>query len=774
MDATLSFARRAAGARSRLGRWTAPLLALLLTLPALWPLARPGFFVSDDGRFHIYRVAALAEAWQAGALHPRLFPQFGFGYGQAVLNFYAPLSYWPGAALALLGLNPATAVKLTIALGFLLAALAAYGYARYLWGPAGGVLAAVAYTCFPYHLADAYLRGAVPEHFAFIWLPLILWAYTAAFREERPAAPLLWGALAWAGLVYTHNLTALLMAMALVVYLPILAAWTGRWRRLLPAAGSLALAIALSAPLWLPFLAESRAVGIGLGPSDGYQKHLAPLGQAILGSPLYRYRLTQGGAADHPLSWLTLALIVLVIGLLAWRRARRQRILAAPALGFSLLLALASIFMITATSLPIWLPLAPVLAQLQYPWRFLTLTAVGMIGVAGALPSLLMGSSNPSAAITVSTPTTTSDPTDVNRALYPVAKGLCALIVLLLMAVSLPYLPAAPLPFTPADAWSPARMWKEDAEAGQVGATWTGEFLPQTVREQRWALGRPLEGAIDGPAPAALPAVTVERVGYQRLDVRINAPVAGSVRLHQFYLAGWNATLDGATTRVYPTSELGLATADVPAGDHLLAWRFGPAPARTAAAILGTLAALLSAVLLWRIAVRYRRPARRAAQTGAVALVILTLALDLNSLGVGQRTSTPRPVQATFGDVAQLVGYDAAPARGENALDVTLYWYALRDVSVDYKVFVHLLDGAGQVAAQDDRDPGGGYSPTTRWRAGEIIADTHRLALPVGMPTGDYTLKAGVYQYQPLRNLPITPPTADGRAGLGSVHLPQR
>ena len=98
MTATSSDPESTSSAPERLWRWA--LLTLALALPALYLLVRPGFFVSDDGRFHVYRVAALARAWLAGVLHPRLFPEFGFGYGQAVLNFYAPLSYWPGALLS--------------------------------------------------------------------------------------------------------------------------------------------------------------------------------------------------------------------------------------------------------------------------------------------------------------------------------------------------------------------------------------------------------------------------------------------------------------------------------------------------------------------------------------------------------------------------------------------------------------------------------------------------------------------------------------------------
>jgi hypothetical protein len=150
---------------------------------------------------------------------------------------------------------------------------------------------------------------------------------------------------------------------------------------------------------------------------------------------------------------------------------------------------------------------------------------------------------------------------------------------------------------------------------------------------------------------------------------------------------------------------------------------------------------------------------------------LAALVLGLNSLGVGQHSRTPQQVNARVEDVALLLGYEAAPARGSDALDVTLYWLALRDVGADLKVFVHLLDRSGQVAAQHDGDPVGGYSPTTRWRSGELIADRHRLTLPPGLPAGSYTLKAGMYQFEPLRNLQIDPATPDGRIYLGDVAL---
>jgi 6-pyruvoyl-tetrahydropterin synthase related domain len=736
--------------------WAA-ILVVLLALPVLWPLFRPGFFVSDDGRFHVYRVAALAQAWQEGVLHPRLFPDFAFGYGQAVLNFYAPLSYWPAALYATLGIGPVVGVKLTIALAFVLSALAAYGYANYLWGPAGGVLAAVAYTYFPYHLADVYLRGAMPEHFAFIWPPLILWAYTAAFKKEKPLTPFLWSTLAWVGLVYTHNLTAMLMIPVAGLYLLVMAVWTSRWRRLIPALGTLLLALGMTAPLWLPFLAESAAVGIGLGPSDGYVKHLAPPGRFVQLSPLYRYGLERGGVVDHPLSWLTAALLLVVLALVAWRLVRRQRIEAAPAVGFSLSLTAAAALMVTNASLPVWRATAPVSAQLQYPWRFMALASLGVLGLAGALPSLLFpgGQDDEPGKLSLRS----------RERLKPFLQvGVIVLIAGIFILQALPSVPANSLTLTDAEVWAPDRMWREDAEAGQVGATWTGEFLPLAVHEQRWALGRSRPGAVDGLAPVPLPQVQLNRLGYLSTELGFRTEAPMTIRLHQFHLPGWEAFIDGRPAPTYPSGELGLVSVDLPAGTHALTLAFGRTPARTAGALMALASAVVWGIVAWR-----GRKSGRGLAAGAVAVWLAAILLGLNSLGIGQRSWQPQQVNAMVEDVALFLGYDVENARGADALDVTLYWLALRDVGADLKTFVHLLDGGGQVVAQHDGDPVGGFTPTTRWRSGEVIADRHRLSWPPGLSAGSYVLKAGMYQFQPLRNLQTEPATPDQRIYLGEV-----
>lgn len=733
-------------------RWASlwPWAAVIgLILPALWPLAAAGFFVSDDGRFHVYRLAALAAAWRQGVLWPRLFPDFGFGYGQAVLHFYSPAGYGPGALLAVLGVAPSTAAEVTIALGFVLAALAVFAWVRRLWGVTAGLVAAALYTYFPYHLADAYVRGAIPEHLAFIFPPLVLGAYTAAFGLGRRAdaealsptvAPLLWAGLAWAGLALTHHLSALMLAPAAVAYALLPAGMTPRRRRVAGLTASLVLGLGLSAAYWLPAFLDRGNVGLGFGVSRGYANHMLDGQTLIQPTLLYRYPASVG-YIRYPLSWLTAALFVATTALLL---ARRQRLSAAGVLGFHLGLVAITVFLTTAASLPLWYPLTPILGQLQYPWRLFVLTALGVAVSGAGLVALAPRS---------------------------VARGLAAVLVVLAAVVGMGRLVVQPLALPAAEVWSPQRMWDEDAVMGQVGATWTGEFVPVTVREQRWALGRAREDAADGPPLPEPLSVRLVALAYDAWTVAIETPAPLALRLHQFHLPGWQARLDGRPTPTYASGELGLVTVDVPAGRHEVVIAFTGGVSRWAGAGVALAAALAWAAWAWRAG-------RQGHGLRPVAAVVLALVLLLlgNGLGLGRQTRIPAAVTARWGDVARLIAWEARPAPAADALDVTLYWLALRETTVNYKAFVHLLDGAGQVIAQHDGDPVGGYTPTTRWRPGKIIADTHRIPLPPGLTPGAYGLKAGLYDLTPTGpvNLPLDPPTSDGRAELGVFRVDDR
>jgi hypothetical protein len=107
------------------------------------------------------------------------------------------------------------------------------------------------------------------------------------------------------------------------------------------------------------------------------------------------------------------------------------------------------------------------------------------------------------------------------------------------------------------------------------------------------------------------------------------------------------------------------------------------------------------------------------------------------------------PLDVRLAGAVALAGYDRSPSspRPGETLEVSLYWQALRPLDAVYHTYVHLVDPSGQMVAQDDRQPGGVYYPSTLWQPGERLRDVHRLAVPSDAPGGTYSLVAGMYTF---------------------------
>jgi 4-amino-4-deoxy-L-arabinose transferase-like glycosyltransferase len=104
----------------------------------------------------------------------------------------------------------------------------------------------------------------------------------------------------------------------------------------------------------------------------------------------------------------------------------------------------------------------------------------------------------------------------------------------------------------------------------------------------------------------------------------------------------------------------------------------------------------------------------------------------------------PVPVHAVFGEQIRLLGYTLVPT-GERSRTLTLIWAAKAPVKEDYTVFVHLVDQAGNIQAQHDGPPGGGFYPTSFWASGDTIRDHHDLTLPADAPPATYRILVGLY-----------------------------
>jgi Gpi18-like mannosyltransferase len=109
-------------------------------------------------------------------------------------------------------------------------------------------------------------------------------------------------------------------------------------------------------------------------------------------------------------------------------------------------------------------------------------------------------------------------------------------------------------------------------------------------------------------------------------------------------------------------------------------------------------------------------------------------------------------------DGIRLVGITAHPDPSGGAirlapgtpLRLDLVWEASATPSIDYTVFVQLLDENGRVAAQHDGQPQDGRYPTTAWVAGDRIGETVTLVAPA---PGEYRLIVGMYELASGRRL---------------------
>jgi hypothetical protein len=99
-----------------------------------------------------------------------------------------------------------------------------------------------------------------------------------------------------------------------------------------------------------------------------------------------------------------------------------------------------------------------------------------------------------------------------------------------------------------------------------------------------------------------------------------------------------------------------------------------------------------------------------------------------------------------FGDVAQLSGATLPTSATPGApVTLQLQWDVLATPAADYTLFVHVVDAAGALAAQQDQPPLGGFAPTHTWQPGQRIADTVALTLPPDLAPGRYTVRVGLY-----------------------------
>ena len=734
--------------------WATWLGLTLTLLPATWYLWYPGLQTTHDGFYHKSRLFELDWMLKAGVLYPRWFPHLSFLYGSPVLHFYAPLIYYIAEGFHLLGLGFLASYEWMIGLGLVAAGWSMFAFAR-RWGKVAGWLAALVYVYWTYHMALAYVRGAQAELWGMVWYPLILARISDLMEGERRGR---WGdpalALLYAALILTHHLSAFEFTPVIVAYVLWLAWRNARWRDLLPVGVSLGLGVALAAFYWIPVLADIHLVWAGR-PSAVERaellQSLVPWTDLLSPFWVHRYIPHQGVKAASPIPRVGALFWGLAVVVMIWQWRRRKRAERDTFL-FFLGTALAAVFMLTIYSRPIWATV-PLLHYLQFPWRLHTI-----IGL--------------SVATTVAI--------GLGRALAPPRPTWAAMAVGSIMLITLAVAALGGIRYdiakNPKD-WKPLReqdvnlelLVQYDSLRGMFMRKWRSiwlfEYMPVWSAQSRYDFFAAPETPPPYQEPIAVRAVP-QRQSPLDHAFQVQAEHPWTISLHQFYFPAWRVYVDGRPVRAYPRGHLGLLSADIPAGKHVVRIHYEHTTAQRWAEIITLLGGVIW--LGWTLK-------RRSRLLWVPALVALYFAVASAPAWLHhQHAVRPQPQDVQLGKEIRLVGSftPRTDVRPGDRVWFVLYWLAEAPPQERYKVIVHLTDEQGNTVANGDTEPGLYFTPTTRWEQGEIVEDWYYVDVPPDLPEGTYLLLTGMYHLKTVQNLPMHGGTqVGGRILVGKIHV---
>jgi hypothetical protein len=724
----------------------------LLCLGAAAPLLIGAGIVNTraggDAPFLVMRVQQLLVSLRSGAIPARWMPDAAQGLGYPFYAYYAAFPYYVAALLAWAGSGVLWGIKLTQALGMLLAGGALYRLARELGAsPPAALLASTVYTFAPFHLVNVYVRGdALSEFYAYALYPPILLALRRVVRAPSPGGLALAGG-SYALLILSHNISALLFSPLALLWVvgEALTLGEGRWRRLAVGGGALVLGLALSAWFWLPALREQPYVQLQ-DQTTGYFHYAGHFRAANLvqGNLLHNYALD---AQHDPFAMGLVQTMLAALGLAAWavRAAIRRRVVVAE--GILVLALLGSTWLITPSSRWVW-EHVPLLPYTQFPWRLLSVQALAAALLTGQIVPAWPGRGAPSEGAR-------GAPSEDARGV-----GILAIALALVAAMGgLGSLRVARLPLGEGEI-TPQNVMLYETYSGNIGTTVRYEYLPREM------VPRPFVSAVqlnDGfkPAPLVLEGTlrraTLQRATAESEQWQLELETPALLAFHTAYFPGWQATVDGVATPVEALAGLGQIGLRLPAGEHTVTLRLGLTRVRRGAAVVSGLALAIAVGLLLYPARHDARARRRVLLVaGGVLLIGVWLATRPGNVPAATAPTGPRVADfmrapylhaeaegVQWGE-AWLREYvvDTATLAPGGVLTITLRWQEaqppLRARVALLGVTAHLFEHAPTWAeaelpltdtlttlclALPEQLPPGLYLPQlTVWRAGESLA----------------------------------------------------
>lgn len=343
---------------------------VIICIPAIFYLLRPGFYEPHD-LHHIADIYQMVRAISSGQIPPRLGPDFSFGLGYPLFNFYYVLPFYLGAIFFSFVGSLIWSFKLVMITGVILSVLGMNLLLREFVGKFPAFVGSILFLYTPYRAVQVYVRGAIGEVICIALLPFVAWSFVKVIKKPSEKTIAI-SSIITALFILSHNyLSFMSLPLIFAILLPLILGVKSKVKQIASLALVLILSLALSAYWWVPAIFEQNLL-IATTPFPLID-HFPFLKQLIM--PSWGYGASLWGSGDglsFQIGLVNLFVIMSSLGMVVFARKKipgKSR----PMMLILLVVFLMLVFFMNIRSLPLW-KLVPFYNFIQFPWRLLFYT----------------------------------------------------------------------------------------------------------------------------------------------------------------------------------------------------------------------------------------------------------------------------------------------------------------------------------------------------------------------------------------------------------------
>ena len=519
------------------------ILIILLSLIALWPFFKKGFFESHDGEWMVIRFSAFHQTLVSGQFPVRFVDRLNGNFGYPVPNFLYPLPFYLAEFPKFLGFGFVDSIKTVFAISSVVSAVAMFWALSQIFKRQAAFVGALLYLFVPYRFVDLYVRGSLGENVAFAFIPLSLGCLFKIKNGKPIFLPTL--ALSVAFLILSHNVIA-------VIFLPFFLALARLLIKdhFIKVISAFLLGIMAAAFFWLPALYDLQFVRLSQIKVSEVSHHLVTLADLIVPRWGYGPRPTGIGSFSPQAGLVSLAIF---LGVFYLRIVGKVRSLLVD---FLLLTFAVTFLLMSKISIPFW-QIVPFVDTVQFPWRLLSLS----VFVTSLLAANIIENATRKTAI-------------------------ATLLAIAAVISTIAYV--RPVNFV--DRNDGFYATNEDTTTVQ------DEYLPLWVKEKPLQRAQNKFEAVEGQAEIS--PVSIRSTIYK---AHISASQQSKIQINTIYFPGFEVNANGRKLPINYQNKYGLITFDLPPGEHNVIVNFTGSPVHVASEAISSIALLIIGFTFYKL-----------------------------------------------------------------------------------------------------------------------------------------------------------------------------